>query len=236
MLDWRLDFQNLPVGVGAKWPDDGYGTFSIDDWSGYRHERAEILDHINGHRVTGVVAICGDRHAFEAGLASASLGSAAFDPVMPEFITASISAPGLFEGAEYSIARDHPLRAVYLYEPPGGALVKPAINFSLMHGVRAGLELQRTGDVKQALAVRNPELTPHLSFVDLGAHGYSVVRVAQDHLEVEFVCIPRPLERSASVDGGPVVYRVTHRVDQWLPNTRPKLRRTKVEGTLPLVM
>ncbi len=235
MLDWRLDFQNLPAGVGAKWPVDGYGTFSVDDWSGYRHERAEILDYIRRHRLTGVAAICGDRHAFEAGLASTSLAPGAFDPVMPEFITASISAPGLFEAAEYTVAKDHPLRAVYLYQPSGGAGVQPAINFSLMHGVRSGLMLQRTGDLKQALTARNPQLAPHLSFVDLGAHGYSVVRVAQDHLEVEFVCIPRPLERSAAIDGGSIAYRVTHRVDHWLPNTRPKVRRTTVTGTLPLV-
>jgi alkaline phosphatase D len=232
MLDWRLDFQSLPAGVGAKWPDDGYATLLIDDWAGYRHERAEILNYIRSHSVTGVAAICGDRHAFEAGLVSAS---AAADPVIPEFITGSISAPGLFEGAEYSLAKDHPLRAVYLYQPPAGSAVQPAINFSLMHGVRAGLELQRTGNATKALAARNPQLAPHLSFVDLGGHGYAVVRAAQDHLDVEFVCIARPLQRSPAVDGGPVTYRVTHRVDRWPPNALPKLRRTKVAGTLPLV-
>jgi alkaline phosphatase D len=234
MLDWRLDFQNLPNGAAAKWPDDGYGTFSIDDWSGYRHERAEILHYIQRNRITGVAAICGDRHAFEAGLVSASLRPAGADPLIPEFITASISAPGVFEGAEYSIARDHPLRAVYLYQPPDGASVQPAINFSLLHGVRAGLALQRTGDAKQALAERNPQLAPHLSFVDLSAHGYSVVRADRNTVEVEFVCIARPLERTSAVDGGPVIYRLTHLVEQWLPDSRPKLRRTKVEGTLPL--
>ena len=234
MLDWRLDFQNLPVGIGGKWPDDGYATLMIDDWAAYRHERAEILDHIRSVGVTGVATICGDRHAFEAGLVSASLRPGDADPVLPEFVTGSISAPGLFEGAEYSLPKDHPLRAVYLYQPSDAALLQPAINFSLMHGVRAGLELQRTGDTKQALAARNPQLAPNLSFVDLGGHGYSVVHAAQDQLEVEFVCIPRPLERGAT-DGGPITYRVTHRVDRWLPNTRPKLRRTKVEGTLPLV-
>src|SRR6185436_15100439 len=173
MLDWRLDFQNLPVGIGGKWPDDGYATLMIDDWAAYRHERAEILDHIRYVGVTGVATICGDRHAFEAGLVSASLRPGDADPVFPEFVTGSISAPGLFEGAEYSLPKDHPLRAVYLYQPSAAALLQPAINFSLMHGVRAGLELQRTGDTKQALAARNPQLAPNLSFVDLGGHGYS---------------------------------------------------------------
>jgi len=232
MIDWRLDFKNLPNDVGPKWNNEGYGTFIIDDWSAYRHERAEILDHIRSVRVTGVAAICGDRHAFEAGLVSSSSD---VDPIIPEFITASISAPGLFEGAEYSLARDHPLRAIYLYQPPDGGTLQPAVNFSLRHGVRAGLELQRTGDARQALAERNPQLAPNLSFVDLSAHGYAVVRAVRDHLEVEFVCMPRPLESAPGVDGGPVRYRVTHRVDHWLPNTRPKLKRIKVEGTLPVV-
>lgn len=38
-LDWRIDFQNLPEGVGPKWPTTGYALFGDDDWSGYRHER-----------------------------------------------------------------------------------------------------------------------------------------------------------------------------------------------------
>jgi alkaline phosphatase D len=234
MIEWRLDFQDLPRGVGHKWPDDGYGTLTIDDWSAYRHERAEVLRYIRRNRITGVAAICGDRHAFEAGLVSASLMPEALDGVIPEFITASISAPGLFEGAEYSLAKDHPLRAVYLYQSQDGAAVQPAINLSIMRGVRASLVLQRTGDLQQALAARNPRLAPDLSFVDVGAHGYSVVRAAGDHMEVEFICIPRPLKRSESEDGGPVNYRITHRVGRWSPHTRPTLKRTKVEGALPL--
>jgi alkaline phosphatase D len=236
MLDLRLDFQNLPKELAAKWPDDGYGTLVIDDWSAYRHERAQVLDHIRKNGITGVAAICGDRHAFEAGLVSATLRPNSFDPIMPEFITASISAPGLFESAEYSLSKDHPLRAVYLYEPANSAAVQPAINFSMMHGVRAGLALQRTGDLKQALAESNSQLAPHLSFIDVGAHGYSVVRADQDQLEVEFVCLPRPLERSAGADGGPLGYRVAYRVKRWQMNTQPKLERTKVEGMLPLVV
>src|SRR5437763_1244180 len=232
MIDWRIDFQNLPEGVGPKWPDDGYGAITIDDWAAYRHERAEILSFIRAHGISGVAAVCGDRHAFEAGLVSASPGSS--ESIIPEFITSSVSAPGLFEGAEYSLAKDHPLRAIYLYQPANGAALQPAFNFSMMHGVRASLALQRTGDLKLALAERNPQLAPNLSFVDVGGHGYSIVKAERDHLEVEFVCIPRPLQRSVTPDGGPVTYRLTHRLDRWAASARPKLRRTKVEGSLPL--
>jgi len=236
MLDWRIDFQNLPDSVGPKWPDSGYATFGDDDWSACRHERAEILDFIRSKQITGVVALCGDRHAFEAGLVSPSLPPKAFEPVIAEFVTGSISAPGLFEAAEYSLPKDHPLRAIYLYQPAAEAPVQPAINFSIMHGVRASLALKRTGDARRALAERNPEVAPHLSFIDLGGHGYSVVRARSDELEVEFVCMRRPLERSDSADGGPLAYRVVHRVKRWTQEAAPQIERTKVEGILPLVL
>jgi alkaline phosphatase D len=236
MLDWRVDFQNLPKEVGPRWPDAGYAQFSDDDWSAYRHERAEIINFIRREKITGVATICGDRHAFEAGIVSSSLPPKPFEPVIAEFITGSISAPGLFEAAEYILPKDHPLRAIYLYQPVTATSVRPAINFSMMHGVRASLALQKTGDARRALAERNPELAPHLSFVDVGGHGYSVVRAGRDELEVEFVCIPRPLERSVHADGGPLVYRVAHRMKRSVHGVVPLLERTTVEGNLPLVL
>jgi alkaline phosphatase D len=236
MLEWRIDFQNLPEGVGPKWPDSGYATFIDDDWSAYRHERAEILDVLRSKQITGVVAVCGDRHAFEAGLVSASLPPKTFEPVMAEFVTGSISAPGLFEAAEYSLPKNHPLRPIYLYQSSAEAAVQPAVNFSMMHGVRASLALTRTGDLRKALAERNPQVAPHLSFVDLGGHGYSLVRASSDELEVEFVCVVRPLERSDRADGGPLSYRVTHRVKRWTHEAAPRIERTKVDGTLPVVV
>ena len=236
MCEWRIDFQNLPENAGAKWPDAGYATFGDDDWSAYRHERAEVLNFIRGKHVTGVVALCGDRHAFEAGLVAPSLPPKTFEPVIAEFVTGSISAPGLFEAAEYSLPKDHPLRPIYLYQPSAERPIQPAMNFSMMHGVRASLALKRTGDMRQALAERNAQLAPQLSFIDLGGHGYSVVRANSDELEVEFVCIVRPLERSQSADGGPLAYRVVHRVKRWTTKAAPRIERTKVEGTLPLVV
>jgi len=236
MLDMRVDFQNLPKDLGPQWPGAGYAQLGDDDWSGYASERAEILEVIRREGVTGLISIAGDRHSFQAGVVSASLPPQRFEPVMAEFVTGSVSAPGLFEAAEYALPKDHPLRAIYVYKPSPEALAQPAMNVSLMHGVRASLELQRTGDARHALAERNPELAPHLSFVDVGGHGYSVARATAEDLEVEFVCIPRPLERSDRADGGPLAYRVTHRVKRWERAAAPRLERTAFEGALPLVL
>jgi alkaline phosphatase D len=236
MLDWRLDFQNLPNDVGVQWPTTGYAMLSGDDWSGYRSERAQILEFVRREGIDGFASIAGDRHSFQAGTLSESAPPKSFRPVGVEFVTGSVSAPGLFEAAEYNVTKSNPLRAIYVYQPSPESATQPAINFSLMHGVRASLALQRTGDVKRALAVRNAELAPHLSFMDVGGHGYSVVRAAADQLEVEFVCIPRPLQRSQRPDGGPLVYRVAHRVKRWRHGVAPHLERQVLEGTPPLVV
>jgi alkaline phosphatase D len=236
MLDWRMDFQNLPDDVGVKWPTTGYAQIGADDWSGYRTERGEILNILRREGISGFVSLAGDRHSFQAGVLSESLPPKPFEPLAVEFVTGSVSAPGLFEAIEYSLPKDHPLRPVYLYQAPSTSDVQPAMNLSMMHGVRAALVLQKTGDARQALAARNAEVAPHLSFMDAGGHGYSVVRVSSDELEVEFVCIPRPLEHNDRADGGPLEYRIAHKVKGWGRGAVPRLKRTVVEGILPLVL
>jgi alkaline phosphatase D len=71
------------------------------------------------------------------------------------------------------------------------------------HGVRSCLEHVSSGDVQKARAPSNPDLSPHLSFVDMGGHGYSIVRATSQAIETVFVCIPRPLERSERDDAEP---------------------------------
>lgn len=78
--------------------------------------------------------------------------------------------------------------------------------------------------------MRNPELAPHLTFVDAGGHGYATVRVDASTMVTEFVCIPRPIERSKTPDGGPLRYRVRHEVPLWKAGEAPKMRVTVVEG------
>jgi alkaline phosphatase D len=232
-LDWRTDLQNMPSSNRPRWPSPGYALITEDDWSAYRAERNEILDAVRTNRVAGLVSLAGDRHAFTAGRMSTSLPPGKFEPVGVEFITGSISAPGLVESAEYNVAKDDPHRAIYFCDSPSGTV--PAINAALRHGVKTCLVLQETGDKAKALAARNPDVAPHLSFADLAGHGYAMVSAGADVIEVEFVCIARPIERATGADGGPLVYRVSHHVPRWHAGEAPTLERRDLEGEPPLL-
>ena len=229
-LDWRADPQNLPQGLTKSWPGAGYaGTGSGDHSTAYM-ERAEIYAFVREAGVTGFATVAGDRHSFWAGLAAASLPPQAFEPVGVAFVTGSLSAPGLVEAMEHTLPQDHPLRSLYLVQKPGADRPQPAVNMLFRHGVRSCLEYAKTGDIGRARGVSNPSLAPHLSFLDLGGHGYATVRATHDALECEFVCIPRPIERAAREDGGPLLYRVVHRVPMWKKGERPRLEQQVIEG------
>jgi alkaline phosphatase D len=122
-----------------------------------------------------------------------------------------------------------PLRSLYIHDRPDGAM-ECSFGMTLLHGVKSSLTLAETGDPARARAARNPDVSPHLKLVDFGGHGYATVRASADELETEFVCIPRPLERSTTDDGGPLVYRVVHKTRLWKPGERPELIQQVLEG------
>jgi alkaline phosphatase D len=229
-LDMRADPQNLPPGLTSPWPGAGYAGFGEADFGSAYAERSEIYDFVRDHGITGFATVAGDRHSFWAGLAAKSLPPKAFEPVGVAFVTGSISAPGFVEAFEHNFPKQHPLRPLFLGQGPEDSGPRPTINLLLHHGVRSCLEYVRSGDIAKARAQTNPDLSPHLSFVDMGGHGYAVVRVTGNSLETEFVCIPRPLERSDQPDGGPLLYRVTYRAKLWAKGKAPKLEGKVVEG------
>lgn len=235
-LDWRVDPQNLPAGLTAPWPGQGYACLGGGDYSAAYLERAEIYDTVKSAGIDGFVTVSGDRHSFWAGLAAPSLPPQPFEPVGVAFITGSISAPGLVEAYEHRYPRDSPLRPLYLVDRPGAAKPEPTVNLLLHHGVRSCLEYQASGDLERAHAAANPELAPHLSFVDMGGHGYALVRASAEEVCCEFVCIPRPLERAEGDDGGPVLYRVEHRARRWKAGERPALAQAVTAGKPPLAV
>ncbi|WP_294054469.1 alkaline phosphatase D family protein [Sphingomonas sp.] len=231
-LDMRTDPQNLPAGlVKDKWPGRDYGTFGGGDFSGAFAERAEIYDLVRDRKVSGFVTVSGDRHSFWAGYAAPRLPPAGFAPVGLSFITGSISAPGLGEASEYY--KPFPLLGLFVRKPEGAA-PEHTINLTLKRGVRAALEYAANGDIAKARAQTNPDVAPHVEFVDMAGHGYSVVSAGPEAIETEFVCIVRPIARATTPDGGPLRYRVSHRAQLWRPGTAPQLEQRLLEGNAAL--
>ena len=232
--DQRVDPQNLPPELG-KWKGAGYGLAGTWDWGAMYHERAEIFDAVRDAGITGFAIVAGDRHSFWAGYAAKALPPAKFEPVGVSFVGGSITSIGSAEASEHNFKLDDPLRPLYVANPGGGP-PQCTENLLLHHGVRSALEYASSGDVAKAHAVRNPDLAPHLTFVDAGGHGYATVRVDASKMVTEFVCIPRPLERSATPDGGPLRYRVRHEIPLWKAGEAPKMRLTVVEGDAGLAV
>jgi alkaline phosphatase D len=204
-----------------------------DYGTAYR-ERAEIYDVVREAKIAGFAIVSGDRHSFWAGYASSELPPGKFDPVGLSFVGGSLSSAGTMEANEHALSKTDPLRPLFLVDRPGSRKPDWTYNMLLKHGVRSCLEYAKSFDLKRARALSNPELAPHLEFVDLGGHGYATVRLSADEMRTEFVCIPRPILRSGRADGGPLRYRVVHSARLWRDGEKPRLVRHVVEGDIGL--
>lgn len=233
-LDWRADPQNLPAGLTKPWPGGSYACFGGGDLGSMYTERAELYDFIKDRNIEGFVTVSGDRHSFWAGYAAKSLPPELFEPIGVAFICGSLSAPGLAEALEDGL-KGHPLRSLFTVERPGGRF-EPTINLTLKHGVNSALEYTKSGDLAAAYKLSNAANAPHLEFVDMGGHGYAVVTASAASVETDFVCIPRPIVRAQTADGGPLRYRVRHAVAKWNPGARPVMTQEIIEGDVGLAI
>jgi alkaline phosphatase D len=229
-LDWRADPQNVPAGVTEQsWPG-GYAILSSGDHGSAFVERKEIYDLVRDSQITGFAIVSGDRHSFWAGYASADLPPGKFEPVGLSFVGGSLISPGAMEAYEHKLPRDLPTRALFLADRPDGEKPDWTFNMLLRHGVRSCLDYAKTFDLARARSLSNPQLAPHLEFVDLGGHGYATVRLSAGEMRTEFVCIPRPITRSERPDGGPLRYRIVHSARLWNAGERPQLVQQVIEG------
>ncbi len=146
-------------------------------------------------------------------------------------LTASLAPFILYE---HVLKKDNPLRELFLADKEAWAKPEWTFNMLLKHGVRSCFEYAKSFDLKRAHALSNPDLAPHLEFVDMGGHGYAKVRLSANDMRTEFVCIPRPITRSESPDGGPIRYRVSHTAALWKSVERPKLKTAVLEGDVGL--
>ena len=226
----RADPQNLPAGLAKPWPGDIYANLGGGDYGNAYIERGEIYDLVRDAKITGFAIVSGDRHSFWAGYAASALPPGKFEPVGLSFVGASLASPGAMEAYEHRLPKDHPLRPLFLADRPNGAKPDWTFNMLLKHGVRSCLDYAKSFDLSHARSLSNPALSPHLEFVDMGGHGYAKVRLTDDEMRTEFVCIPRPIARSLRADGGELRYRVEHSAKLWRPGERPQLTQRVLEG------
>jgi len=234
-MESRADPQNLPAGLTKEtWPPNLFATIGGGDYSTAWAERAEIYQLVRDAKITGFAVVSGDRHSFWAGYAAAALPPGKFEPVGLSFVGGSLVSPGAMESHEHRLPKDAPLRPLFLADRAAGMKPDWTFNMLLRHGVRACLEYAKSFDLDRARALSNPDLAPHLEFVDMGGHGYAKVRLSADEMRTEFVCIPRPIVRSERPDGGPLRYRVVHTARLWKSGERPQLKTAVVEGDVGL--
>jgi len=233
-LDHRVDPQNLPASLTKEsWPANSYASAGGGDYGTAYVERAEIYNLVRDAKVTGFAIVSGDRHSCWAGYAAAELPPGKFEPVGLSFIGGSLVSPNTMEAYEHNLPKNIPLRPLFLADREGA---KPEWTFNMLlkHGVRSCLEYAKSFDLKRALSLSNPDLAPHLEFIDLGGHGYAKVQLSAAEMRTEFVCIPRPITRSESPDGGPIRYRVLHTAALWKNGERPRLKTSVLEGDVGL--
>jgi alkaline phosphatase D len=234
-LDWRADPQNLPAGLTKEsWPPNTYANLGGSDYGSAYVERAEIYNLVRDAKIAGFAIVSGDRHSFWAGYATAELPPGKFEPIGLSFVGGSLVSPNAMEAYEHNLAKDAPLRPLFLVDKAGAP--DWTFNMLLKHGVRACFEYAKSFDLKRARSLSNPDLAPHIEFVDLGGHGYAKVQLSADEMRTEFVCIPRPITRSERPDGGAIRYRVLHTATLWKSGERPQLRTSVLEGDVGLAI
>lgn len=76
-------------------PSDLY--FTLDQWDGYQHERAEVLRRLRDAGVTDLIAITGDIHTYMAGNLKINFDDLLEPPVGVEFICGSVTSANFGE-------------------------------------------------------------------------------------------------------------------------------------------
>lgn len=75
--------------------------FTLDQWDGYQHERAELLGELRDLGVTNLITITGDIHTYMAGHLKVNFNDPLEPPVGVEFICGSITSANFGELATF---------------------------------------------------------------------------------------------------------------------------------------
>ncbi|MBK7585708.1 MAG: alkaline phosphatase D family protein [Myxococcales bacterium] len=161
---WGNETQLLQMAVDLTLPGvpilfQGVWYLTVDQWDGFRTERAEVLQALSG--VENLVVITGDIHAFYAGELHVDFDAPAAKPIGVEYVCAGISS---------SPFQEIVANQVLSLDPDGNFGLKPlATDVSKFNSL-----LQST--------------SPHYKHADSFAHGIAIVDVATDKdIQVTFL-------------------------------------------------
>ncbi len=211
------------------WPA-GYASMGGADYSSAYVERGEIYDLVREAKITGFAIVSGDLHSFWAGYAAKALPPKAFEPVGLAFVGASLSSPGAMEANEHNFPKDQPLRALFLADRPDGRSRSGRSTCCCATACARASSTPRPATSPGLTRYPTPRSRRTWSSSTWGPTATAKVRLSGDEMRTEFVCIPRPIKRAESPDGGhaPLSGR-PHRV-ALEAGEKPVLRRQVIEG------
>jgi alkaline phosphatase D len=226
LMPLRFDLDALGAGLGE-------AVFTIDSWEGYQHERGELLRFLTAERVANVLSLTGDHHNNFAGLVPAP------EPGAPapaaELAVTGVSSTSVWQAFRGSVRPGDPRAALVVDSPAARGQAgpdRPALNVTWLWGARASTVLSRTGDVRAALAARNPRQNPHLRYCDSASNGIATAAVFADRVEAELVTIEAPVvDRGAA--GARVLRRARFVVPGWRPGEGARMPEPAVVGEPP---
>ena len=229
-LTWRTDPQNLPPEFAAMWPSTEYGDFNRS----YVVEHAEIFGMVRDEGITGLTIVVGDKHSFWAGYPSETLPPRPFEPVGVEFVTGSISQAGLGGGASADLPARQSAAAVLRARPARWLEAMRAQHDAASRRARGACACA-TPTIRRRRAPRAIRTTrrtsPSRTSADMATPPCAPRRTNWKPSSCAF---RRRWSAAKREDGGPLRYRVVHRVARWAPGERPQMRPEIVEGDVGL--
>jgi hypothetical protein len=134
-------------------------------------------------------------------------------PAAVEVVTGSVSSVSQFAATERLSRFEDPTpteslvrQLIAIDDATSGGFITN-MNNTLSNGVRSGIAAAEGATRDEILALKDPVVNTHLRYADTTAHGYSVMTVSRDRIDVELVNIASIVEDFGPA--GPPVSLVT---------------------------
>ena len=238
---WKL--LGLNVGLIRHGFDDSFreggrknGLLWTDGWDGYPVERTEICSFIRDQAITNVVSLTGDRHAHLAGVVHDDFDAEAPVAVLPEFAGGAVSAVSRMIIQRELSAHDPQLSKRVAFDGKAQGYeqaIMPSLNAWMLFGAASANAASGGADPAEVNEAADPEVNPHMRYVDADAHGFLVARITPDRCDVQYMSVFEPVNLADNEEAG-VRRRVNLRVEAWPEGREPVIEVGAVEGEQPL--